>query len=452
MNIADNNEMVNGDTIFHGIANNLSPIIAALISGIIVGLGALIAWKTYKNTRESTPPELLKLDKWTDSTKKIIEVEEKSGNRFLSSATMNDLKESINIYTQRALWESSLIKSGAPKGIQHRLSNKYPGENLGKSASEIVSGNIIYMLNSIIIFLIWFLGSLFVSIFFAAFIWVIFLKFTGQNVSVDYNQNTQVNVFMYNILTESDGNPAFSRVITLLLIIKIVPHVYIYISMKNYILSQIYYAYSRYFSPIYADRDAILSTRLDRFTLWGRLSVRFMGSIIRNTDSVPVISSKYVKRFRALYLIYWTQIWVVIFIYFIYTSDGNDFMFLLYKLSLVIMLFMTFASVLFEVILFIWPDINVLTWEELHIFGLGKIFPAEDLVYNVLGTDLEICTSNIQDANDVVYISYPLKYATIKKISRKGEVEFRRGKYFCKFKFNPQDMKVTVGGGLYPSH
>lgn len=82
INIADNNEMVNGDTIFNGIANNLSPIIAALISGVIVGLGALIAWKTYKNTRESTPPELLKLDKWTDSTKKIIELEEKAEIEF----------------------------------------------------------------------------------------------------------------------------------------------------------------------------------------------------------------------------------------------------------------------------------------------------------------------------------------------------------------------------------
>ena len=103
MNIAENNELVNGDTIFHGIANNLSPIIAAFISSIIVGLGALIAWKTYKNTRESTPPELLKLDKWTDSTKKIIELEEKSSNRLLSLETMNELKESIDIYTQRAL-------------------------------------------------------------------------------------------------------------------------------------------------------------------------------------------------------------------------------------------------------------------------------------------------------------------------------------------------------------
>lgn len=82
MNIAENNELVNGDTIFHGIANNLSPIIAAFISSIIVGLGALIAWKTYKNTRESTPPELLKLDKWTDSTKKIIELEEKAAIDF----------------------------------------------------------------------------------------------------------------------------------------------------------------------------------------------------------------------------------------------------------------------------------------------------------------------------------------------------------------------------------
>lgn len=187
INIADNNEMVNGDTIFNGIANNLSPIIAALISGVIVGLGALIAWKTYKNTRESTPPELLKLDKWTDSAKKIIEIEEKGNNQLLSSTTMDELKESINIYVQRALWESSLIKSGAPKAIQRRLSNKYPSENLGKNTGEIIPGKLIYILCRIIVLLVWFLGSFILSILFAAFVSVLFLKLTNQNISIDHN-------------------------------------------------------------------------------------------------------------------------------------------------------------------------------------------------------------------------------------------------------------------------
>jgi membrane protein len=436
VNIAENNELVNGDTIFHGIANNLSPIIAAFISSIIVGLGALIAWKTYKNTRESTPPELLKLDKWTDSTKKIIELEEKSGNRLLSSATMKDLKESIDIYAQRALWESSLIKSGAPKGIQRRLSNRYPSENPGKSVGEIVPGKLMHILNSIIVFSLWFSGSLIVSIAFGTFILLLFLKLTDQNISIEHNQNAQV---MYNILSHPNGNPSFFRIITLLLIIKIIPHVYIYTFMKSYILSQIYYAYSRYSSPTYADKYAVLSTRLNRFKLWGRLSVRFT-----DADSAPVISSKYAKRSNALYWVYWVQILFTILAAFIDTPDGNNVMYIIYGILFIIMLFTTFVSVLLEIVLFIWPDINILTWEELHIFGLGQIFPAEKFVYNVIGTDLEICAPNEKDVNDVVYVSYPLKYATIKKISRKGEVRFRKKKHFCKFEFNPQDMSVTV--------
>lgn len=451
INIADNNEMVNGDTIFHGIANDLSPIIAAFISSIIVGLGALIAWKTYKNTRESTPPELLKLDKWTDSAKKIIEVEEKNGSRLLNSATMNELKESINIYTQRALWESSLIKSGAPKSVHRRLSDKYPSENLGKSTSEVIPGNIVYNINSFIAFLFWILGSCIIFFILLGFIWVLFLRITGQSTAIIYND--KINNYIHNILGSPEEAIFSIKIIILLVLIKIIPHVYIYVFMKNYILSHIYYAYSRYFSPIYTDKNAIISTQLDRFTLWGRLSVRFIDRIRGNTDSVPVISSKSNKKFIFLYFSYLINFLIVALGSFIYyVSNGENNLRMFYATLIIIILFIGFMSFLFEFFLFLWPDINFLTWEELHIFGLGKIFPAEDLVYNVNGTDLEICTSNIQDVNDVVYLSYPLKYTTVKKISRKGEVEFRGGKYFCKFKFNPQDMKVTVGGGLYPFH
>ena len=447
INIADNNEMVNGDTIFNGIANNLSPIIAALISGVIVGLGALIAWKTYKNTRESTPPELLKLDKWTDSTKKIIELEEKSGNRILSLETMNELKESIDIYTQRALWESSLIKSGAPKGIQRRVSNKYPSENLGKSAGEIIPGKLIYILCRIIVLLVWFLGSFILSILFAAFVSDFFLKVTNQSISIDHNQNTQYRDFFYSILGDPKEMFSTIRLSILIFLIRIIPHVFIYIFMRSYILNQIYYASSRNLSPSYKDEKAVLSTHLNRFMLWERLSVWFIEMMRGN--SFPVISSKRVEGIKVLFLSYFTQFLIAVLMVIIYGgSQENSNLYLLYNILLGIMLIAMFVSILFDIILFIWPDVGFLTYEELHIFGLDlTVFP-KSCTYNVSGADLVVHISNTQDPNDDIYISYPIKYSAIKKISSGGEAEFIKtqddSKYFSKFKFNHENKKVII--------
>ncbi len=46
-----------------------SPIIAAIITAIIAGLSAYIAWRSYKNSLVGTPPELLRYDKWLDIMK-----------------------------------------------------------------------------------------------------------------------------------------------------------------------------------------------------------------------------------------------------------------------------------------------------------------------------------------------------------------------------------------------
>jgi|GEM_PF-7060567 membrane protein len=451
MNIAENNELVNGDTIFHGIANNLSPIIAAFISSIIVGLGALIAWKTYKNTRESTPPELLKLDKWTDSTKKIIELEEKSSNRLLSLETMNELKESIDIYTQRALWESSLIKSGAPKGIQRRLSNKYPSENKGKSADEIIPGKLIYILCSIIVRLVWILGSCILLILFAVFVLEFFLKLTNQSISIDHNQNTQYRDFFYSIL--GDPKEIFStiRLSILIFLIRIIPHVFIYIFMRSYILNQIYYASSRNLSPSYKDEKAVLSTHLNRFTLWERLSVGLID--VMRINSFPVISSKRAKRFIVLFLSYFTQFLIIALMVIIYGgSQENSNLRLLYSILLGIMLIAMFVSILFDIILFIWPDVGFLTYEELHIFGLDLTVSPKNYAYNVSGVDLVVHISNTQDPNDDIYISCPIKYSAIKKISSGREAELIKTqddiKYFFKFKFNHENKKVIISASL----
>lgn len=56
--------------------------------------------------------------------------------------------------------------------------------------------------------------------------------------------------------------------------------------------------------------------------------------------------------------------------------------------------------------------------------------------------------SNTQDPNDDIYISYPIKYSAIKKISSGGEAEFIKtqddSKYFSKFKFNHENKKVII--------
>ena len=62
------------NTIVNGIIENFSPIIAALIASIIAGISAYLTWKSYKNSHDATPPELLKYEKWLDIMKKRKEV------------------------------------------------------------------------------------------------------------------------------------------------------------------------------------------------------------------------------------------------------------------------------------------------------------------------------------------------------------------------------------------
>ena len=58
------------DEIIDGIIKNFSPIISALIAAMIAGVSAYLTWKSYKNSHDATPPELLKYEKWLDIIKK----------------------------------------------------------------------------------------------------------------------------------------------------------------------------------------------------------------------------------------------------------------------------------------------------------------------------------------------------------------------------------------------
>lgn len=57
------------DEIIDGIIKNFSPIISALIAAMIAGVSAYLTWKSYKNSHDATPPELLKYEKWLDIIK-----------------------------------------------------------------------------------------------------------------------------------------------------------------------------------------------------------------------------------------------------------------------------------------------------------------------------------------------------------------------------------------------
>ena len=217
--------------------------------------------------------------------------------------------------------------------------------------------------------------------------------------------------------------------------------------MRSYILNQIYYAYSRGLSPSYKDENTVLSTRLTRFTLWERLSVWFIEMMRGN--SFPVISSKRVEGIKVLFLSYFTQFLIAVLMVIIYfRPQGNSDLGLLYGILFVIMLFAMFVSILFDIILFIWPDAGFLTCEELHIFGLNLTVSPKNYTYNVSGADLEVHISNTQDPNDDIYISYPIKYSTIKKISSRREAEFIKtqggSKHFFKFKFSYKNKKVII--------
>ena len=98
------------------IIENPSPIIAAVITTIIAGLSAYIAWRTYKKSLVGTPPELLKYDKWLD----VVEKRNSLKNDNLSSQEQGgsrdeDFDEALKLYEGNAIWESMVINN-VPRG------------------------------------------------------------------------------------------------------------------------------------------------------------------------------------------------------------------------------------------------------------------------------------------------------------------------------------------------
>lgn len=446
MNIVENNELVNGDTIFYGIANNLSPIIAALISGIIVGLGALIAWKTYKNTRESTPPELLKLDKWTDSTKKIIEVEEKSGNRLLSSTIMNELKESINIYTQRALWESSLIKSGASKSIQRRLVNKYPSENLGKSVNDIVPGKFRYSVHISIIYLVIFIGTTIIMCEFLILLdsRIFKIKLFSDNI---YDLHKKI---VYSL-----GQENFPIIfLCMTFFVKILPYIYNYIFLRKYILSCIYYANARFSSSTYIDIDAIVSTKVTSGMLWTRFSLNLISvffSIINDREEyAPKMSYSSRIRVGILILGYIIQFLLLNILFGLHETlkSGDEQKNILDTIEILVLV-ISFLIIFFLTMIEVWTifnaNIDTLSEEELNVLSLGNILSTDRFCYNFNNGILEVLiySNDWHTHDDIIYLSHPLKYKHLYRICEGLPIYFRYGDYTCKFYF--RDKRVHIG-------
>ena len=98
------------------VIDSPSPIIAAVITTIIAGLSAYIAWRTYKNSLVGTPPELLKYDKWLD----VVEKRNSLKNENLSlqnreGSRDDNFDEALKLYEGNAIWESMVINN-VPRG------------------------------------------------------------------------------------------------------------------------------------------------------------------------------------------------------------------------------------------------------------------------------------------------------------------------------------------------
>lgn len=122
------------------IIDSPSPIIAAVITTIIAGLSAYIAWRTYKKSLVGTPPELLKYDKWLD----VVEKRNSLKNDNLSSQDRGgsrdeNFDEALKLYGGNAIWESMVINN-VPRGRVRKFLLKLDAQAiLDKDREEILS-------------------------------------------------------------------------------------------------------------------------------------------------------------------------------------------------------------------------------------------------------------------------------------------------------------------------
>lgn len=111
------------EQIIDGIIKNFSPIIAAFIAAIIAGVSAFLTWKSYKNSHDATPPELLKYEKWLDIMKKRKEVLDKMSRDIKEDRFPINREKSfartLELYERSAIWEGEVI-SATPTGLYRK--------------------------------------------------------------------------------------------------------------------------------------------------------------------------------------------------------------------------------------------------------------------------------------------------------------------------------------------
>lgn len=171
------------DEIIDGIIKNFSPIISALIAAMIAGVSAYLTWKSYKNSHDATPPELLKYEKWLDIIKKRKEVLDKMPMNIKEDKFSKSREESfartLELYERSAIWEGEVISITPVKIYRKCLLRLDPqlalGENIlspGRFSTTPVS----YIVATILILL-----NVFISIF----------SFTGILISVVYYSSSE---------------------------------------------------------------------------------------------------------------------------------------------------------------------------------------------------------------------------------------------------------------------
>lgn len=141
------------DQIVANIINNLSSIIATAVTAIITGVSAYIAWRSYRNSYEGTPPNLLKYEKWLDEVEKRKSLADDREIK-LSEEREQDFLKALDIYEINAIWESKVL-SGTPVGKPRKLLLKTsPQVGLRKNVPQstyVVSPSIAYVIIFIII-------------------------------------------------------------------------------------------------------------------------------------------------------------------------------------------------------------------------------------------------------------------------------------------------------------
>ena len=94
----------NSSNLVDSVLGNPSPILGAIITSVVSIATAYIAWRVYKNTKEGTPPELLKFDMWIEIYKKLQNTEGEAST-LLEKINIHDNLEN---YGKAAVWESKV--------------------------------------------------------------------------------------------------------------------------------------------------------------------------------------------------------------------------------------------------------------------------------------------------------------------------------------------------------